>query len=120
MPILKNWNPSGPSTQRNLLTTSRFHSSGRLEKLNETASELFGLLPRAQKELAELPTRPFGRVCDAIRALAESPRPSGCLKLSGREGWRFRVGDYRVVYEINDQEKSLTVLHVGHRSDVYR
>ena len=78
------------------------------------------ILPRAQKELAELPTWPFGPIRDAIRGLAESPRPTGCLKLTGREGWRLRVGDYRVVYEINDQEKSVTVLHVGHRRDVYR
>ncbi len=77
------------------------------------------LLQGAQKKLAELPTQPFGRIYDAIRGLAESPRPTGCPKLTGREGWRLRVGDYRVVYEINDQERSVTVLHVGHRRDVY-
>ena len=44
----------------------------------------------------------------------------GCRKLSGREGWRIRVGSYRVVYEIDDELQVVTVLHVGHRRDVYR
>jgi mRNA interferase RelE/StbE len=78
------------------------------------------ILPRAQKELAHLPDREFERVRDAIRALAETPRLPGCLKLSGREGWRIRVGDYRVVYEITDKTQTITVQHVGHRRDVYR
>lgn len=78
------------------------------------------ILPRAQKELASLPDQEFESVRDAIRALAETPRPPGCLKLSGREGWRIRVGDYRVVYEIADKTQTVTVQHVGHRRDVYR
>jgi mRNA interferase RelE/StbE len=78
------------------------------------------ILPRAQKELARLPEREYERIRDAISALAETPRPPGCLKLSGREGWRIRVGDYRVVYEIDDKANTLTVLQVGHRRDVYR
>ena len=78
------------------------------------------ILPRAQKELAHLPEREFERIRDAIRSLAELPRPPGCLKLSGREGWRIRVGDYRVLYEIDDEAETVTVQHVGHRRDVYR
>ena len=78
------------------------------------------ILQRAQRELSVLPTRPFERIVDAIRALADNPRPTGCLKLTGREGWRLRVGDYRVVYEIDDKNRLVTVLHVGHRRDVYR
>jgi mRNA interferase RelE/StbE len=45
---------------------------------------------------------------------------TGCLKLTGREGWRIRVGKYRVIYEIDDKERAITVLHVGLRRDVYR
>lgn len=78
------------------------------------------ILRRAQKELAQLPSSSFQRVVDAVRELARNPRPPGCLKLSGREGWRIRIGDYRVVYEIDDEEPSVTVLHIGHRRDVYR
>jgi mRNA interferase RelE/StbE len=55
------------------------------------------ILRGAQKELAQLSTESYGRVCDAIRELAINPRPSGCLKLTGRGGWRIRIGDYRVV-----------------------
>jgi mRNA interferase RelE/StbE len=78
------------------------------------------ILRRAQKELAQLPTESYERVRDAIRALAQDPRPQRCLKLTGREGWRIRVGDYRVVYEIDDQQRIVNILHVGHRREVYR
>ncbi len=75
---------------------------------------------RAQKELARLPTGDYERVRDAIFKLAHNPRPRGCLKLTGREGWRIRVSKYRVIYEIDDKERTITVLHVGLRRDVYR
>jgi mRNA interferase RelE/StbE len=78
------------------------------------------ILPRAQKELAKLPVSEYERVRDAIRSLAEAPRPPGSLKLSGREGWRIRVGDYRVLYDVDDKNQTVTVQHVGHRRDVYR
>ncbi|MHC4177649.1 MAG: type II toxin-antitoxin system RelE family toxin [Planctomycetota bacterium] len=78
------------------------------------------ILRRAQKELARLTAEPYERVKSAIQALADNPRPSGCKKLTGREGWRVRVGDYRVVYEIDDQQRTLTVLHIGDRKDIYR
>lgn len=78
------------------------------------------ILRRAQKELSELPAEAFLRVNEAIRNLADEPRPAGCRKLSAREGWRIRVGDYRVVYEIDDRQQVVTVLDIGHRRDVYR
>ena len=77
------------------------------------------ILRRAQKELAKLPSKAYKRVRDAIRNLSLEPRPRGCIKLTGREGWRIRVGDYRVIYEIDDEQQIVTVLHVGHRRDVY-
>jgi mRNA interferase RelE/StbE len=77
------------------------------------------ILRRAQKELAQLPLETYRRVLEAIRGLAEDPRPPGCLKLTGREGWRIRVGRYRVIYEVDDSEQTITVLQVGHRRDVY-
>ena len=78
------------------------------------------ILRRAQKELTELPSEVYTRVRDAIRELGEDPRPPGYTKLSGREGFRIRVGNYRVIYEIDDAEHTLNVMHVGHRRDVYR
>lgn len=78
------------------------------------------ILRRAQKELARSPEGAYESVRDAIRNLAQNCRPSGCLKLSARGGWRIRVGDYRVIYEIDDRQKIVTVLHIGHRRDIYR
>ena len=75
---------------------------------------------RAQKQLARLPGGAYERVRDAIRRLAADPRPLGCLKLTGRDGWRVRVGDYRVIYEIEDSQHVVTVVDVGHRREVYR
>ncbi len=77
------------------------------------------ILRRAQKELAALPKTDYERMRDAIVALAENPRPTGCKKLTGREGWRIRSGDYRAIYEIDDAQKRVTVLHIGNRRDVY-
>jgi mRNA interferase RelE/StbE len=62
----------------------------------------------------------FEKVVTSIRDLGEDQRPPGCRKLAGREGFRVRVGDYRVIYEIDDAGQCVTVLHVGHRKDVYR
>ncbi|MEW6607371.1 MAG: type II toxin-antitoxin system RelE/ParE family toxin [bacterium] len=78
------------------------------------------ILRSAQKELARLHGGIYEKVCDTIRALAQDPRPSGCLKLIGREGWRIRIGDYRVIYEIDDRRQVITILHIGHRRNVYR
>ncbi len=78
------------------------------------------ILRVAQKQLAKLPIEAFEPIRDAIYALAEDPRPPGCLKLKNREGWRIRIGDYRVIYEIDDKQQIVTVLHVGNRRDVYR
>jgi mRNA interferase RelE/StbE len=74
------------------------------------------ILPRAQKELAQLHAGALAHVRDAIRELANDPRPPGCPKLTGREGWRLRVGEFRVIYQIDEEHR----LNVGHRRDVYR
>jgi mRNA interferase RelE/StbE len=78
------------------------------------------ILQRAMKELSRLPPGDYERTRDAIGALAEDPRPKGCAKLTGRHGWRIRVGNYRVIYEIDDAARQVVVVHVGHRRDVYR
>jgi mRNA interferase RelE/StbE len=78
------------------------------------------MLSRAQKALARLPQQDYERVRDAIGALTEDPRPAGCRKLAGRDGWRIRIGQYRVIYEIENAIRVVTVLDVGHRRDIYR
>jgi mRNA interferase RelE/StbE len=57
---------------------------------------------------------------EAIRDLRTNPRPPGVRKLTGRPAWRIRVGDYRVIYEIDDDNSTVLVVSLGHRSDVYR
>jgi len=73
----------------------------------------------AQKELAALPVEVFDKIESAILKLSADPRPRGSKKLTGRDGWRIRVGNYRVVYEVDDSDHSVTILHVGHRRYVY-
>ncbi len=75
---------------------------------------------QARKALAALPQPDYGRISAAIRALAQNPRPQGCRKLSGYDAWRIRVGNYRVIYEINDGDLIVIVVDIGHRRDVYR
>lgn len=57
---------------------------------------------------------------DRIAALADDPRPHGCEKLSALERYRIRVGDYRIVYAVEDAELVVWVVRIGHRRDVYR
>ncbi|OYT73773.1 MAG: type II toxin-antitoxin system mRNA interferase toxin, RelE/StbE family [Armatimonadetes bacterium CP1_7O] len=78
------------------------------------------ILPRAQRQLAKLPAEVYPRVRDALRALADEPRPVGCRKLVGRAGWRLRVGSYRVIYEIDEEQRTVTILDIGHRREIYR
>lgn len=78
------------------------------------------ILRRAQAQLGKLPAGVYDAVRDRIRNLGDEPRPHGCKKLVGREGWRVRVGDYRVIYEVDDDLKTVTVLDVGNRRDIYR
>ncbi len=75
----------------------------------------------ARRELTRLPREIIVRVDKVISALAEAPRPPGCRKLRSKtpEGWRVRVGDYRVLYQIDDERREVTVYRIGHRRDVY-
>jgi mRNA interferase RelE/StbE len=74
----------------------------------------------AQRDLAALQPTTYRRVRDAIRILDTNPRPSGCSKLTDREAWKIRVGDYRVIYEIDDQQRQVTVRLIRHRREAYR
>ena len=77
------------------------------------------MLRRAQKGLAELPKSDYERMRDVLEYLAEDPRPIGCKKLTGRSGWRIRSGDYRAIYDIDDERKTITILDVSHRRNIY-
>jgi mRNA interferase RelE/StbE len=73
------------------------------------------LLPRAQRELDRVPHEAFGKIDTAIRGLAENPRPFGVQKLQG-ELHRIRVGDWRVLYAIFDNDDRVVILRVARRS----
>ena len=72
----------------------------------------------AQKELDALDDTLFTRIDRKILALADVPRPVGCKKLKGyKDQWRIRIGDYRVIYVIDNPTKTVTVTHVAHRRE---
>jgi len=74
---------------------------------------------RAQRSLSRIAAQDQERIAVAIRGLADEPRPHGVNKLSGRNAWRIRVGDYRVLYEIQDDRLLILVVDIGHRREIY-
>lgn len=76
---------------------------------------------QALKELERLPQKTNQQITKAIDKLSDDPRPQGCKKLKGEAEymWRIRVGDYRVLYTIEDQIRIVEVKKVGHRKDIY-
>ncbi len=74
----------------------------------------------AAKELEAVPPKDRRRIVARIQALATEPRPPGIEKLSGAEKYRVRQGDYRVLYTIDDSIRSVVIVKIGHRRDVYR
>ncbi|HEV2355512.1 MAG TPA: type II toxin-antitoxin system RelE/ParE family toxin [Puia sp.] len=77
------------------------------------------ILPSAQKQLSKLPNAIAIRIEDKLLELEHDPRPPGCKKLRGRDAWRIRIGDYRAIYEIDDDRLIVTVITIGHRREVY-
>ena len=74
----------------------------------------------AEKELARLPETLHHRIAAKLLELENNPRPLGVQKLHGHDGYRIRVGDYRVLYLIDDQIKTIQITAIGHRREVYR
>jgi mRNA interferase RelE/StbE len=75
----------------------------------------------AAKELEAIAPKEAKKIVSEIRSLADNPRPSGCKKLKGKieELWRIRIGNYRVLYSIEDMVKVVDIKRVGHRKDIY-
>jgi mRNA interferase RelE/StbE len=75
----------------------------------------------ARKELESLDRPLVNRIFPVIESLAQNPRPAKCKKLSGVQNrWRIRIGDYRVVYQIFDDERVVDIVAVRHRREAYR
>jgi mRNA interferase RelE/StbE len=77
--------------------------------------------PRVRKALRQLDVRARKEILEAMRALASNPGPPGVKSLKGHRPWlRVRVGDYRIIYDVNDETRVITISVVGHRREVYR
>lgn len=78
---------------------------------------------KLEKKINKLPKKDKNRIVDTIDSLIENPRPDGCKKLQGNQKpplYRIRIGDYRVVYSIQDDVLIILVVEVEHRKNVYR
>jgi len=75
----------------------------------------------AERDLKQLSSQLFGRIVAKVKALASNPRPPGSRKITGsKNDWRIRIGDYRVIYEVDDAERAVRIMRVRHRREVYR
>lgn len=78
------------------------------------------LKPSAEKELRKIPQPFLGKIFTEITALTATPRPFGVKLLKGEDRfYRLRYGDYRIIYDVDDQARTVTVVKVGHRREVY-
>ncbi len=78
------------------------------------------LKPSARKELESVPDTVLARVIHRLESLAHDPRPSGCKKLKGyKDQWRVRIGDWRVIYIVDDTVRLVSVTRIAHRREVY-
>lgn len=74
-----------------------------------------------ERDLKRLEAQYFNRIIKPIKSLAKDPKPSGCRKITGtKNDYRIRVGEFRIIYEIDDKEKAVRVMRVRHRKEAYR
>jgi len=74
----------------------------------------------AAKELQDIPRKDLQKIVNRIKSLALNLRPIGSQKLSARQQYRIRQGDYRMVYSIDDKELLVDIVKIGHRREIYR
>jgi mRNA interferase RelE/StbE len=84
------------------------------------ASYRLRIKPSAAQELEDLSRKDRTRIVARVQSLAEQPRPPGCEKLTGLALFRVRQGAYRILYEVRDDDDTVTIIKIGHRRDVYR
>lgn len=76
--------------------------------------------PSALKDLDSLPDNEVKKISIRLMQLKDEPRPIGVQKLSAQEGYRIRSGNYRILYEINDQSEIVFIYRIKHRKEVYK
>jgi mRNA interferase RelE/StbE len=76
--------------------------------------------PTAQKDLDKLPDKEVVKIARRLTQLQENPRPIGIQKLTDQEGYRIRIGDYRILFEIEDKEKKVFIYRIKPRKEAYR
>jgi mRNA interferase RelE/StbE len=78
------------------------------------------ILPAAEKSLSKLPKKMQVRIQGAITTLVSNPIPPASKKLVGRDNYRLRVSDYRIIYSIHENILTIKIVSVGHRREIYR
>ncbi|MFK7900949.1 MAG: type II toxin-antitoxin system RelE/ParE family toxin [Cyclobacteriaceae bacterium] len=96
-------------------------SERNIEEGRETVVYQLIILKKALKDIIRLPTKVSKKISAAIDELVNNPRPDGSKKLKGEKEhlWRIRVGDYRIIYLVEDEVKIVEIRKVGHRKDIY-
>jgi len=84
--------------------------------------QVYFATPRIARQLSKLPSIIEEHLLTAIQNLSQNPRPHGTEKLKGKlkGAWRVRVGDYRILYDIHDDDRKVVILEIGHRREIYR
>ena len=78
------------------------------------------LSSKVDRQLSKLPRKMHDLIVSRIEKLGKTPMPPGSKKLAGRQVWRIRIGDYRVLYTVDSKNKDVIILSVRHRKDIYR
>ena len=73
-----------------------------------------------QKDFDGIPKKDLRKILSRIKVLEIDPRPQGCEKLTGEDRYRLRQGQFRILYSVEDDKRTVTVVKVGHRKDIYR
>ena len=73
-----------------------------------------------KKDLPSIQSKDLSRIIERIKELASNPYPAGAVRLKGREEWRIRQGDYRILYIVEEQIVTVFIVKVGHRREVYK
>ena len=115
----------GAASRPCLVWVPRYNLAGRESERGRPLSYTLTIMPQAQADVRSLPRKQQRQVVERVRRLRDDPRPQGAEPMKGRrakqEGlWKWRSGDYRIIYSIRDRELIVIVVRVGDRKDVYK